>query len=199
LIVLLMFLAVVLAPTEPAFASHPTIYDNRVHWSFGQMHYHYTSFLVNNFPQFQSPSENALHQWDYACCPGNPFAHLLDGNGASHIDVATPPNPNWLAFNSAFYDGNADLHMISNYSAYSLTYVNQGAFYTGTGVPPSNRYDAWSAMAEEIGHGQNMNHFGSACYTMSGFTPNGSTCKRVLTQQEIDAACEPYRLVHESC
>lgn len=102
-------------------------------------------------------------------------------------------------FNSAFYDGNADLHIISNYSAYSLTYVNQGAFYTGTGVPPSNQYDAWSAMAEEIGHGQNMNHFGSACYTMSGITPNGSTCKRVLTQQEIDAACEPYRLVHGSC
>lgn len=184
---------VLVAPT-PALATHPCLVNCRVHWDNYYMPWHFDSTINVTYPQFKTPTTSARNQWVNACCPDSPWYTVYNDAAANHVEVAYASNPNFLAYATYYWNGNTAYHWTKMVLGFDRRDV--GLFYTGTGTPPSNRYDAWSAMAEEWGHAQNMNHFGSSCWTMSGTTPIGTTCKRILTTTEKTAAKEPYDLAH---
>lgn len=202
-----VFAAIVLAAyfSSPpqARASHPTIYDNRVHWDFAAYYWHWGSTLEDHHTGFQLPANAAWWlTWQDACCPDSPWHTHYDTSAPNHIDTVFF-TPTFVVGRAVpVYDGNAAFHMntaqvhFNHYFFDNDGISSDDAMYRGSGTPPSYQADAWSVAAEEFGHVQNMNHFGGSCDTMGGITVEGTTCKRSTNQAERNAAIEAYNLMH---
>ncbi len=192
--VLVIVATFVTVGTQSAQATHPLWYnDARIHWQNFDVRYHFTSNLLNNYVAYQTPSNNARARWINATSPNSPWHTHYDSGAPNHVDVALAPIPSWLGFASLVYTANSSWHLSSTLVAWDSRDADAGLIYTGSNVNiPNTQYDAWSIIQEEWGHAQNMNHFGTACRTMSGTTSLNETCKRGLIQAERTAACEPY-------
>lgn len=197
--------------------------DCRIHWRYANTLYHFSPNLKTNYPQFQEPSRRAVAQWTAAADPDSPWHTHEVETAPSHVDVADTDNPEALGDARVFWNGDLNgppgrenPHFVSMQIRIDKRDVDTGVFYTGTATPPSDKYDAWSVMAEEWGHVQNMGHFvpsghaSGACpgypnpghlfdHAMSGQTCPGQTHKRNLDATERLAACITYRQIHARC
>jgi hypothetical protein len=190
-------IAAALMVATPAYATHPVVRQPRnLHWQNSHTLWHWGSNLDTNHPAYKNPSDNGRQTWTQACCPDGQWHGHFNSSSASHVNVQDCSNPDWIACYSLTYNGNVNLHLTQATIWFDSQRVSNNKFYTGTGSPPSDKYDAWSAAAEEWGHAQNIDHFGSSCNTMSGTTLLGTTCKRNTNQTERQSAQEAYDGVH---
>jgi len=161
-------------------------------------------------------------QWTTATGPDSPWHTHEVESAPSHVDVVEIPDPNTLMDAQPIWYGDLNgppgaenPHFVSMRIRIDKARADAGAFYTGTGTPAAGQIDAWSALAEEWGHVQNMDHFvppghedpdGPGLnpghlfdHTMSGETGEVQTYKRTLDATEKLAACMPYRQIHNRC
>lgn len=191
------FGSTVLIAATPAYATHPVVLQPRnLHWQNSHTLWHWGSNLDTNHPGYKTPANKGRETWTQACCPDGQWHGHFNTSSTSHVNVQDCTNPDFIACVSLTYNGNTSLHLTQVRIWFDSQRVNNNKFYTGTGTPPSDKYDAWSAAAEEWGHAQNIDHFGSNCNTMSGVTPLGTTCKRNTNQTERASAQEPYDNAH---
>ena len=196
-----VFIAVLVAAVAPADASHPTIWDPKVHWNNASTDWHWGSALEDHHTDFKLPSDAAWWlTWRDACCPDSPWHPHYDTSAPSHVNtIFYTPNTAGRAVTT--YDGNSAFHMIKvqidfNHQFYDNVDQTVDVMYRGAGTPLFNQLDAWSVASEEWGHLQNIDHFGVSCDTMYHVTTVGQTCKRSTNPAERQAAIEGWELSH---
>lgn len=124
-------------------------------------------------------------------------------NGAVQWNNVSPSNFTWSATNSWLnlndvYLGSIDgggnvLATTTTYSSFgvilriNMKFDSAENWYTGTGTPSSNQFDAWSVAAHEFGHAVGLGHTNLSCSggsstrpTMCAYYSSGQTYARSL-------------------
>ena len=200
-----VFIAVLVAAVAPADASHPTIWDPKVHWNDASTYWHWGSALEGHHTDFKLPANAAWWlTWQDACCPDSPWHTHFDTSAGNHVDTIYFMPESTVARAGRIYDGNASFHMNWASVEFNHNLFNNNAtqtddqIYRGAGSPPANsgQVDAWSAAAEEFGHVQNLNHFGGGCNTMGSIIYPQFICKRTTSEAEREGAIRGWELSH---
>lgn len=186
--------------TEILYDSDPNC---RAHWQGADMRWHWDGHItVGHHEGHRQRFLSAKNRYVNSCCPDSPWHTHFDTSAPTHIEMRNAAVDSDVLGRGlvAREDSNDHIPSVRQLWLRHDIWELGTQWYTGTGIPGGNQIDAWSVWQEELGHAQNVSHYGGSCsITMSGCTSRGDRAKRTFGDHLRNHLCTAYRRVHGSC
>jgi hypothetical protein len=142
-------------------------------WATSSVNYSYSYYLPT---PFRAPTNLGATTWNNVTTSSWNFNRVSNSN--NYVEYAGIDGPsNTIATTTKYKSGNQITRFI-------IRYDSSESWYTGSAIPGSNQFDAWSVVTHEFGHALGLGH------TQSANCPgnyNDATMCDTITRGEIKA------------